>query len=74
MASFKAIVFLVCTVFAGWLLAQMVNLLFVLTLFIGVPLVYGLFWLVMYRQAFDRGDLKIEKINKQENQDDGGNG
>lgn len=72
-ASFKAIVFLVCAIFAGWLLMQLVNWLFALTLLIGVPLVYGLFWMVMYRQAFDSGALTLEKIDKDKNDPDGGN-
>lgn len=57
--AFKEIVFLATAAFMILVFTEAINLLFTLTLFIGVPLVYGLFWAVMYRRAFDTGELKI---------------
>lgn len=71
--AFKNISFVCATVLVAMILANAVNLLFTLTLFIGVPVVYGLFWATMYRRAFDSGSLKISDFVDKENDPHGGN-
>lgn len=72
--AFKEIVFLATAAFMILVFTEAINLLFTLTLFIGVLLVYGLFWAVMYRRAFDTGELKIADFTDDKNtHDNGGN-
>ena len=46
-----------------------VNWLFALALFVGVPVVVGLAWAVIYRWCFDVGALKLEQVDPDEKDD-----
>ena len=48
------------------------NWLFALALFVGVPLVTGLAWGVVYRWCFDNGALKLEQVDPDENDNEKG--
>lgn len=60
---FKKIVWAVCAVAAVAIVGLGVNWLFALALFVGVPVVVGLAWAVIYRWCFDTGAMKLEEIN-----------
>lgn len=69
---FKKIVWAICAIAAVVAVGLGVNWLFALALFVGVPLVTGLAWAVVYRWCFDNGALKLEQVDPDEN--DNGNG
>ena len=64
---FKMIVWAICAIAAVVAVGLGVNWLFALALFVGVPLVTGLAWAVVYRWCFDNGALKLEQVDPNEN-------
>ena len=66
---FKMIVWVICAIAAVVAVGLGVNW---LALFVGVPLVTGLVWAVVYRWCFDNGALKLEHVDPDE--DDNGKG
>lgn len=64
---FKKIVWAICAIAAVAVVGLGVNWLFALALFVGVPLVTGLAWAVVYRWGFDNGALKLEQVDPDEN-------
>lgn len=64
---FKKIVWAICAIAAVVAVGLGVNWLFALALFVGVPLVTGLAWAVVYRWCFDNGALKLEQVDPDEN-------
>lgn len=69
---FKKIVWAICAIAAVAVVGLGVNWLFALALFVGVPLVTGLAWAVVYRWCFGNGALKLEHVDPDE--DDNGKG
>lgn len=64
---FKMIVWAICAIAAVVAVGLGVNWLFALALFVGVPLVTGLAWAVVYFWCFDNGALKLEQVDPGEN-------
>lgn len=64
---FKKIVWAICAIAVVAAVGLGVNWLFALALFVGVPLVTGLAWAVVYRWCFDNGALKLEQVDLDEN-------
>lgn len=61
---------LACFVFIFWFACSYVNVLFAIVLFILIPCVVGLFWAIMYREAFDSGKLTLEQLKSDEDNDE----
>lgn len=68
-AMFKRITWSVLVAFVIIVIGLGVNWLFALALFVGVPVVVGLGWAVIYRWCFDVGALKLEQTDKNEKDD-----
>ena len=66
---FKKIVWAICAIAAIAAVGLGVNWLFALVLFVGVPLVTGLAWAVVYRWCFDNGALKLEQVDPDKDAD-----
>lgn len=67
--TFKAMVFLACAVFIIWYASVIVSRLFALVLFVAIPLLMGLVWFCVYKEAFATGALKLEEIEKDDEDD-----
>nr|DAG42707.1 MAG TPA: hypothetical protein [Caudoviricetes sp.] len=66
---FKKIVWVICAVAVVAAVGMGVNWLFALALFVGVPVVTGLAWAVVYRWCFDSGAMKLEQVDPGEDTD-----
>lgn len=66
---FKRIVWGVCATVMIVSVGLGVNWLFALALFVGVPVVVGIAWAVVYRWCFDNGALKLEQVDPDEKDD-----
>lgn len=64
--AFKAIVFLTCTVFIIWYSSVIVSRAFAIALFVVLPLLIGVLWFCIYKEAFADGALSIEEIEKKD--------
>lgn len=67
--TFKAIVFLACAVFIIWYTSVIVSRMFAVVLFVVIPLLIGLAWFCLYKEAFATGALKLEEIEKDDEDD-----
>lgn len=66
---FKTIVWVICAIAVVAAVGLGVNWLFALALFVGVPVVVGLVWAVIYRWCFDTGAMKLEQVDPDEDAD-----
>lgn len=64
--AFKAVVFLTCALFIIWYSSVIVSWAFVITLFVVLPLLIGVLWFCIYKEAFADGALSIEEIEKED--------
>ena len=67
--AFKAIVFLACAVFIIWYSSVIVSRTFAVVLFVVLPLLIGVLWFCIYKEAFADGALSIEEIEKEDEDD-----
>lgn len=63
---FKSIVFLTCALFIIWYSSVIVSWAFAITLFVVLPLLIGVLWFCIYKEAFADGALSIEEIEKED--------
>lgn len=68
--AFKGIAKWACFAFIVWFVSSSINVLFAVVIFLFVPIVVGLFWALMYREAFDSGELKLEDLQSHNDDDD----
>ena len=61
---------LACFGFIFWFACSYVNVLFAIVLFLLIPCVVGLFWAIMYREAFDSGKLTLEQLESDNDNDE----
>lgn len=59
-----------CFGFIVWFASSYVNVLFAIVLFFLIPCVVGLFWAMMYREAFDSGKLTLEQLESDDDDED----
>ena len=64
--AFKAVVFLACALFIIWYSSVIVSWAFAITLFVVLPLLIGVLWFCIYKEAFADGALSIEEIEKED--------
>lgn len=69
--AFEGIAKWACFIFIIWFVSSSVNILFALVLFLFIPIVVGLFWALMYREAFDSGNLKLEDLQSHDDDNKG---
>lgn len=67
--AFKNVVFVVCSCFSIWLIYTKTNLMITISLFLLIPILFGAIWARLYKDAFKRGAVKLEDIEKYNKED-----